>query len=76
MNISLNEDLIQLCHKFHSGKISQAEYRLERRKALEQLSLEAEGHLSPSFPLIKRVGGVLLLFVGIVFVALMIGTFF
>ena len=69
MKIRLNEDMDALCTAFHNGDISLAEYRLQRRKILDNLSNDLEGASNHSSPLIRRVvGGV------VIIVSLLIGT--
>ena len=42
MNINLNQTLLSLCDAYHAGKITKAEYRLQRSVELDKLSEQAE----------------------------------
>ena len=42
MNINLNQKLLSLCDVYHAGKLTKAEYRIQRCIELERLSEQAE----------------------------------
>jgi len=55
MKTNLNKELSVLCAAFHRGDMTQADYREQRRKILEQLGAESEEISTVANPILKRV---------------------